>query len=102
MSPLSVTNNFKIHFSVKWKGIADLLHVSVQKCHATVILFCTRFHCRINSKTSVEQNLLACCIKNVLLIVWVAFVSLLVSVRNHIVLFLKSLKAGNNLSVAVK
>lgn len=37
-----------------------------------------------------------------LLIVWVAFVSLLVSVRNHIVLFLKSLKADNNLSVAVK
>lgn len=37
-----------------------------------------------------------------LLIVWVAFVSLLVSVRNHIVLFLKSLKADNNLSLTVK
>lgn len=43
--------------TVNCRAIADLLQVSVEKCHAVVILFCARFHCRINSETSVEQIL---------------------------------------------
>lgn len=61
-------------------------------------------YCRINSVTSGERILLAVFKKKkkVLLIVWVAFLSLLGSARNHTVLFLKPLKADSNLSVTVQ